>query len=254
MERPLPSPLYSLTTGRRRGSVPARLARDLSWILIISGLLLVADAGVTLLWQEPVTAVIGAVERGQIDQRLLERPAPISSLDRRALARLPSLPERLAYMARREQRALAAGEGIGRIRIPSIRVTLVVVQGTSEADLAKGPGHYPSTALPGMGRTVAIAGHRTTYLAPFRRIDALRPGDRIVMTMPYGRFLYTVQYRRIVPPSAWWVTDDVGYERLVLSACNPLYSAAQRIVVFARLTAMSPQFGRGFTSTGHGLA
>ena len=68
--------------------------------------------------------------------------------------------------------------------------------------------------------------------------------------MPYGRFLYTVQYHRIVPPAAWWVTDDVGYERLVLSACNPLYSAAQRIVVFARLVAMTPASGRGFTSKG----
>ena len=54
--------------------------------------------------------------------------------------------------------------------------------------------------------------------------------------MPYGRFVYTVQYHRIVSPYAWWVTRNVGYDRLVLSACNPLYSAAQRIVVFARLS------------------
>ena len=58
--------------------------------------------------------------------------------------------------------------------------------------------------------------------------------------MPYGRFIYTVQYHRIVSPTAWWVTRDVGYERLVLSACNPLYSAAQRIVVFARLSSFRP--------------
>jgi sortase A len=82
---------------------------------------------------------------------------------------------------------------------------------------------------------VAIAGHRTTYLAPFRHIDALRPGDRVVVQMPYGRFTYVVQYRRIVTPTALWVTRDVGYDRLVLSACNPLFSAAQRIIVFARL-------------------
>ena len=58
--------------------------------------------------------------------------------------------------------------------------------------------------------------------------------------MPYGRFTYTVQYHRIVTPSAWWITRNVGYERLVLSACNPLYSAAQRIAVFARLTGERP--------------
>ena len=82
-----------------------------------------------------------------------------------------------------------------------------------------------------MGQTVAIAGHRTTYLAPFRFINELRPGDRIFLTMPYGKFTYVVQYQRIVKPTQTSVIDDVGYERLVLSACNPLYSAAQRIIV-----------------------
>jgi len=84
--------------------------------------------------------------------------------------------------------------------------------------------------------TTAIAGHRTTYLAPFRHIDALRRGDVIVLDMPYGRFTYTVEGHRIVGPTDLGVIDPVGYDRLVLSACTPLYSAAQRIVVFARLT------------------
>ncbi len=87
---------------------------------------------------------------------------------------------------------------------------------------------------------MAIAGHRTTYLAPFRHIDALKPGDRILVKMPYAQFTYTVQYHRIVPPTALWVTKNVGYDRLVLSACNPLYSAAQRIIVFARLSNVVP--------------
>ena len=91
-----------------------------------------------------------------------------------------------------------------------------------------------------MGQTVAVAGHRTTYLAPFRFINELGPGDRIVVTMPYGRFTYIVQYQRIVQPTATSVVDDVGYDRLVLSACNPLYSAAQRIIVFARMRSVTP--------------
>ena len=124
---------------------------------------------------------------------------------------------------------------MGHISIPRIGASYLVVQGTDAGSLERGPGHYPGTTLPGLGQTVAIAGHRTTYLAPFRHIDALRPGDRIVLRMPYGRFVYVVQFHRIVAPTAWWVTRNVGYERLVLSACNPLYSAAQRIVVFARL-------------------
>jgi sortase A len=195
---------------------------------------------VTLAWQEPLTALVGSIERGQIDKRLLEQPATLSPLDREALAALGSGQARIAFLARREQRQLVTGEAMGRIRIPRIGVEFLVVQGTDEASLEKGPGHYPSSALPGLGRTVAIAGHRTTYLAPFRHIDSLRPGDRIVLRMPYGRFVYVVQYHRIVKPTAWWVTRDVGYERLILSACNPLYSAAQRIVVFARLAALVP--------------
>src|SRR4029077_4667241 len=129
---------------------------------------------------------------------------------------------------------------IGRIALTKIGSTYVVVQGTDESSLEKGPGHYPTTAPPGLGQTVAIAGHRTTYLAPFRHLDALSHGDRIVVTMPYGRFVYIVQHRQIVNPNAWWVTHNVGYDRLVLSACNPLFSAAQRIVVFARLAQTFP--------------
>ena len=68
----------------------------------------------------------------------------------------------------------------------------------------------------------------------------LKSGDRIVLKMPYAVFTYAVQYRRIVLPTAVWVTNNVGYERLVLSACNPLYSAAQRIIIFARLKSVTP--------------
>jgi sortase A len=110
-----------------------------------------------------------------------------------------------------------------------------VVHGTDTATLRKGPAHFPKTPLPGEGGTVAIAGHRTTYGAPFRPLDRLARGDRLVITMPYGRFTYRVERTRIVPPDAVWVTRPVGYERVVLTACHPLYSAAKRIVVCAWL-------------------
>jgi sortase A len=230
---------YRLHASRPRSSLRARLLRDAASVLIISGLLLLADAAVTLLWQEPVTALVGTIERSRIDTRLLAGPM-LSPPDRQALAELVSLPERIGFLARGEERGLAAGRAIGRLRIPRIGVDLLAVQGTDQSSLEKGPGHYPQTPLPGLGETVAIAGHRTTYLAPFRQIDALRHGDPIVLAMPYGRFTYTVQYHRIVSPSAWWVTRNVGYERLVLSACDPLYSAARRLVVFARLASIVP--------------
>jgi sortase A len=218
-----------------------RLIRDISSVLILSGLLLVLDAGVTIVWQEPVTAAIGVIMRANVNQRYLSyRAAPLTDNDVRALAGISKLDQRLAYLARLERSQVTAGDAIGQLQIPRLGNTYNVVQGTGTQDLEEGPGHYPSTAFPGMGQTVAIAGHRTTYLAPFRFINELKPGDRIFITMRYGKFTYVVQYLRIVKPSDVWVINDVGYERLVLSACNPIYSAAQRIIVFARLKSVQP--------------
>jgi len=218
-----------------------RFIRDFSSVLIISGLLLVVDAAVTLIWQEPVTAAIGLIQESSIDNHYLSfNSAPLTPVQKQVLVALPKPEDRIAYLARREQRLLATGAAVGHITIPKIGASYTVVQGTDTASLEEGPGHYPATAFPGLGQTVAIAGHRTTYLAPFRHIDALKPGDKIVLKMPYGLFTYAVQFHRIVPPTALWVTRDVGYERLVLSACNPLYSAAQRIIIFARLQSVKP--------------
>lgn len=227
---------------RRIGGLPLRrLVRDISSVLIISGVLLVADAVATLVWQEPVTAVIALVQRSHIDKHYLSfQTAPLTPVEKHAVVTLPNPEQRIAYLARREQHQISTGDAIGHITIPKIGASYDVVEGTDEATLEKGPGHYPATAFPGLGQTVAIAGHRTTYLAPFRHLDALKPGDRIVLKMPYGLFTYAVQYRKIVLPTALWVTDNVGYERLVLSACNPLYSAAQRIIIFARLKSVTP--------------
>jgi sortase A len=209
-------------------------------VLIVVGLLLLADATLTVVWQEPVTAVIGLVERTQINQRWLSyRSAPLSAMQRRIVSSIVDQRRRIAYFAAREEQGLRPGDAAGRISIPSVGASFLFVQGTDASSLEKGPGHYPSTALPGLGRTVAIAGHRTTFLAPFRHLGAVRTGDRIVLTMPYGRFVYIVQYHRVVDPAAWWVTRNVGYDRLVLSACDPLFSAAHRLVVFARLQSVA---------------
>jgi sortase A len=218
-----------------------RLIRDISSVLMISGVLLLIDAGLTLVWQEPVTAIIGAIKRGEINKRFLSfSTAPPSLLERQAVGSLKSVQQKIRALARYDQRRVPTGAAIGTIQIAKIGVNNIVVQGTDTSSLQRGPGHYPETAFPGLGETVAIAGHRTTYLAPFRNLNDLAPGDRIVLTMPYARFTYVVQSHRIVLPNALWVIDNVGYERLVLSACNPLYSAAQRIIVFARLRNEQP--------------
>lgn len=226
-----------------------RLIRDISSVLILSGLLLVLDAGATLVWQEPVTAAIGLIMRGEVNQRFLSyRTAPLSTQDVAALRGIGALSQRISYLARLERSQVSAGDAIGTLQIPRLGNTYNVVQGTDTQNLEEGPGHYPSTALPGMGQTVAIAGHRTTYLAPFRFVNELKPGDPIYVTMPYGKFTYVVQYLKIVVPTDVAVIDNVGYDRLVLSACNPLYSATQRIIVFARLKSVQPR-GRALTPT-----
>jgi sortase A len=181
------------------------IGRFIASVLIVSGVLLLADVAITLLWQEPISALIAKRDQDRLSGQL-------KTLDRVAAADAHTTP-------------------------PSPARSYVMVEGTDSGSLRKGPGHYPGTALPGEPGTVAVAGHRTTYLAPFKTIDQLRPGDAVVLEMPYGSFTYRVQTTRIVPPTALWVTHNVGYPRLVLSACHPLYSAAKRIVVFAKLTA-----------------
>lgn len=140
----------------------------------------------------------------------------------------------------------ANGDAIARLRIPKIDVDKVVIEGVQVEDLRKGPGHYRSTPYPGQKGNAAIAGHRTTYGAPFNRIDELAPGDEIVVTTLQGEFTYTVLPQTnpddgsiighlIVDPADVWVLDDAGDNRLTLTACHPKYSAKERIVVQARL-------------------
>jgi sortase A len=214
-----------------------RALRGFSTVLIVAGALLIADAGVTLAWQEPLSAIYARVTQNKLGTDLDRlKSAPVSPQDRHSLLRVGSDDHRrMAVLARSLRRSMHIGQAIGRLRIPRIGANYVMVQGTDAASLRKGPGHYPSTTLPGLSGTVAVAGHRTTYLAPFRHVDRLRHGDRIAIDMPYGRFTYAVEKLKIVPPTALWVTHDVGHDRLVLSACHPLYSAAKRIIVFARL-------------------
>lgn len=219
--------------------IPAmrRLARIASVALITAGVVLLADAAITLVWKEPLSAIYSAIEQNQAagelnslsDEFLQDPDVADLAASRAATARRA---ERLADLY---EKRLEEGKPFGRIKIPSIDADYVVVEGTEEADLERGPGHYPDTALPGQRRTVAIAGHRTTYGAPFNQIDKIEIGDTIVLEMPYGTFTYDVTATRIVDPDQVGIVRDVGHDRLVLTSCHPLYSAAQRYAVFADL-------------------
>jgi sortase A len=193
--------------------------RFVASVLMLSGALLIADAGLTLTWQEPVSAFLQDRQQAKLKKELTHLPT-----SKHSLIRFRPLK----------------GDAIGEIELPAIHKNAFVVQGTDTESLRKGPGHYADTPLPGKHGTVAIAGHRTTHGAPFRHIDGLDRGDEILLAMPYGTFTYKVERTRIVDPDAVWIKRKVGYDRLVLSACHPLYSAAQRIVVFARLVKRGP--------------
>jgi sortase A len=206
------------------------LSRFVGNVLAVAGVLLLADAGLTLAWQEPVSALLAARSQSELGRELDEEFARIPS---RPAARLRG--EDLRSAAARYRRRLRTGRAVARIQLSTLDRRYVMVEGTDTATLRKGPAHYPDTPLPGEGGTVGVAGHRTTYLAPFRTIDRLKPRDPIHVSLPYGRFTYRVERSRIVRPDALWVKRRVGYERLILTACHPLYSAAKRIVVFARL-------------------
>lgn len=234
-----------------------RFLRILSTALITAGIVVLVDVGLTLVWKEPLSTVYGSVQQGRAADELaeLEQAFPGTEV-RRRVAGIEDLDDRVAALADAFEGELETGRAIGRIRIPAIDLDAVVVEGTDTASLQKGPGHYtrsddPATraqgdgsALPGQGRTVGIAGHRTTYLAPFRRLNELERGDAIVVEMPYATFTYELEKTEIVAPTEISVVRNVRYERLVLTACHPLYSAAQRIVAFARLREIS-LFGSG---------
>ena len=209
--------------------------RFVASVLITSGVLMLIDAGLTLAWQEPVSAFVAAQEQSSLNNEL-SKDKPLYLREKQLLAPIGNERKRIARLAAFARHQARKGHAVGKIRMPTLGRHYAVVQGTDTESLRKGPGHYPETSFPGQGGTVAIAGHRTTYLAPFRTINQMKPGDPIVLDMPYARLTYRVERTQVVPPDALWITRRVpGAERLVLSACHPLYSASHRIVVFARL-------------------
>jgi sortase A len=228
-------------------AAPAGPPRSTSWprarrVLLLAGLVigvaLIADGLLTIFWQEPITAL-----QQSHDQAALR--SDLTQLQDTVLAKPAVKGESDASRMRRQARTLltarADGKALGSVSIPRIGLKTVFVESTTHDSLKKGPGHYRGTVLPGLTGTVGLAGHRTTYGAPFRRVDELVKGSRIVVRMPYGTFTYKVTGTRITTPGdASSLVSRAGSDKLVLTACHPLYSAAKRIVVSARLASSTP--------------
>ena len=176
-------------------------------------------------WRDPLTSAYTFwVQRG-----LAERYEAL-------VAETPPVPRaELARFAAGYRAEARAGDLIGRLVVPRLELDIVFLEGTDEATLRKGPGRDHRSTMPGEGKLVYIAGHRTTYLAPFAEIQRLRPGDPIELQMPYGIFSYEVAGHRIVDPADLVVLRSPPRETLRLQACHPRFFASERYVVSARL-------------------
>jgi sortase A len=232
-------PSQPVITGKRVAAVT----------LVVAGCLLITDGVVTAVWQEPLSGLIAARAQHGLRQQLLHQEQPELGAPQPAGSPLSrhgvSLRSRVATMARRAYRNPRRGSAFGELIVPRLRLDRVVVFGSDEASLRKGPGLMMQSQLPGFGGTTVVAGHRTTYLAPFRNIDQLRRGSAITLKLAYGTFSYRVEGSRIVSPRAVRLLRPVDHERLMLSACHPLFSASHRIVVFARLVSTRLARARG---------
>ena len=215
-----------------------RFVRVLGAVLVTAGVLTLAWVIVVWQWEDPITAIYTHFEQVKLahtyERRAAEFHPHLTHADRTSSKR------RIAADARIYSRTLKVGDPVGRLRIGRIGLNMVVVQGTDDSTLKRGPGHYVRSGLPGQGQLIYIAGHRTTYLAPFADINDIRVGDYVGFDVPYGHFTYRVTRHYIVPSTALSVLRDHGTEILRLQACHPRFFATHRYIVDAKLVSVVP--------------
>ena len=223
-----------------------RLAgRILGLLLIVAGALTLTWVVVVWQWQDPFTAIYTHFQQNRLSHTYERRvqayhPTPTRGKD------LAAVQVEIAAEARAYRRTLHTGDPVGRLQIGRIGLRMVVVQGTDHETLKKGPGHYEPSAVPGEGHLIYIAGHRTTYLAPFARINDIKVGDYITFSVPYATFTYRVQRHYVVPSDELSVLKDHGSEILRLQACHPRFFATHRYIVDAMLASVTPAGGETY--------
>jgi sortase A len=219
------------------------LLRVLGTLLIAVGALILVWAIVVWRWQDPFTAIYTHFEQSRLSSRYDERVKSFRPTVKVSVRNPAAAATALAKEARTYRASLQVGDAIGRLKIGRIGLNMVVVQGTDEETLKKGPGHYLTTALPGEGGLIYVAGHRTTYLAPFSHINDIRSGDYMTFTVPYGTFSYRAFRHYIVKADDLSVLQNHGREILRLQACHPRFFATHRYIVDARLVSFKPRGG-----------
>lgn len=223
-----------------------RATRVLGTLLVAAGLLTAAWVVVVWQWQDPFTALYTHFEQESLAHDYARQAAAFHPRLRQS-SLVADEQRQVAAEARAYARTLHAGGPLGRIVIGRIGLHMIVVQGTDESSLMKGPGHYPQSGLPGEGHLIYIAGHRTTYLAPFAYINNIRIGDYVRLQVPYGVFTYRVFRHYVVPATDVSELRDHGHEILRLQACHPRFFATHRYIVDARLVGVTPTGGPAFT-------
>jgi sortase A len=215
-----------------------RLTRIAGTLMVVAGVGFLAWALVVWQWQDPFTAALNRLEqrelRSDFDRRVEEGVPGLAAVSGNTLR------DELPRAARRWRRVSERGDAVARIRIPALGLDRIVVNGTDHDSLERGPGRYLGSAMPGEGELVYVAGHRTTYGAPFSRIDHLRKGDRVSLELPYATVEYAVTGSRIVGASETSVLKSKGREALVLQACHPRFFATHRYLVYAKPVRVTP--------------
>ena len=237
-----------------------RLLRLTGTLMIVAGVGTLAWALLVWQWQDPFTAIYTHFKQRELASSYAKRfeafrpPAASSALSRAAERRA------VAREARRYRLTSHRGEALGRMRIPRLGLNIILVDGTDHESLKRGPGRYAGSAhdltgvvgnpppdfMPGEGQLVYVAGHRTTYLAPFSHIDRLRTGDPVTLELPYATFEYRISVTRIVPASDLAMLKTHGREVLVLQACHPRFFSSHRYLAYARPVRIIPRGGTAF--------
>ncbi len=223
-----------------------RFSRILGTLLIAAGVLTLAWVIVVWRWQDPFTAIYTHFEQSRLAHAYERRVATFKP--RAKGGNLTTVARELAQEARAYRLTLKTGSAVGRLKIGRIGLNMVVVQGTDHDTLKRGPGHYLQSALPGEGHLIYVAGHRTTYLAPFAYINNIRVGDFITFELPYGVFTYRVARHYIVAANRVDELRDHGQEILRLQACHPRFFATHRYLVDAKLVSVRPRGGKSYTT------
>jgi sortase A len=232
-----------------------RLSRIAGTLLVVAGLGMLVWVLVVWRWQDPFTALYTHWKQHQLSQAYERRfsayePAQLRQNEVSVSARTKVI----AREARLYRIHSGRGQAIGRIRVPRLDLNMILVNGTDHNSLTKGPGRDRRTYMPGEGQLIYIAGHRTTYLAPFAHIERLRSGDAVTLDVPYATFRYRVFKHRIVGAHEMSVLRSHGVEVVELQACHPRFFASQRYIAYARLVRVEPRGGAAFEPPATALA